>query len=380
MYDLVIVGGGLWGTAASWSAVEHRFGRVLLLERNTFVAGESSAKAGGIVSDFVAHPDDQAWVTESRTLFRQAQEISGDRTMIQENGMLSLCTPVQAEQLATQVQDLQRRNIPVDVWDSRAIGAHWPDLDRVSADMIGIWTPQDWHVNPTAAANAFLTLARVKGLEVRFNYRATTIAIESRRVLVHTSEESIEAARVLVTAGTWTRKLLQTAGIDIPFRPYRTQLASLEFPAGYQLPIVRELSTDMYFVPDGAHNLLVGDGTRLWEHDPDNYETLGDPDFHQDVASGVMRLISKGEYAQLRRSWAGLCGATPDRRPLVGKVADRLYIACGDNGFGIKRGPALGALAAKIAMDAAEAPQLNPHRYPPIDFPLRPGSGGTFDS
>jgi sarcosine oxidase subunit beta len=279
MYDLVIVGGGLWGTAAALSAVEHRFGRVLLLEQNAFAAGESSAKAGGIVSDFVAHTDDQAWVTKSREFFRRAQAASGDHTMIQENGMLSLCTPAQAEQLAVQVQQLKMRNIPVELWDSHTVTTRWSDLDRVPADIIGIWTPQDWHVNPTAAANAFLALARSMGLDVRLDCRVATILPEPHRVIVRTRDELIPAARVLVTAGTWTRKLLQTAGIDIPFRPYRTQLASLAFPGLYRLPIVRELATDMYFVPDGAHNLLVGDGTRLWEHDPDDYETLGDRTF-----------------------------------------------------------------------------------------------------
>ncbi|MHB1954954.1 MAG: FAD-dependent oxidoreductase, partial [Sulfobacillus sp.] len=121
-----------------------------------------------------------------------------------------------------------------------------------------------------------------------------------------------------------------------------------------------------------------GDGTRLWEHDPDNYQTSGDEQFEAEIATGVMRLISRAHTAQLRRSWAGLCGATPDRRPLIGKVMDRLYIACGDNGFGIKRGPAIGELAVQIAMGEVDAPHLDPHRYPPTDFPLHPGNGGTF--
>ena len=88
-----------------------------------------------------------------------------------------------------------------------------------------------------------------------------------------------------------------------------------------------------------------------------------------------MRLVSSAAAAPLRRSWAGLCGATPDRRPLLGRVADGLYIACGDNGSGVGRGPALGELSALVALSEAEAPQLHPFRYPPEDFRLCPGSG-----
>ncbi len=381
MYDLVIIGGGVWGVAAALSAVEQQFGRVLLVEANPFVAGESSAKAGGIVSDFVAHPDDQAWVARSRELFLQAQHVGGDRTMIQLNGMISLCTPQEAEDLRGQIASLHDRGIVAETWDGRQATARYPDLDGLAPDTVAIWTPGDWHVNPTAYAQATLGMAREKGLNVRLGYRVTKIRVEERRVVLEGPDGAIEAERVLVAAGTWSRKLVQTAGDDIPYRPYRTQLASLDFPGGYDLPIVRELATDMYFVPDGPHNLLAGDGTRLWEHDPDNYQTTGDADFEDDIAAGVLRLFSKGETAVLRRSWAGLCGATPDRRPLIGLVMPRLYIACGDNGFGIKRGPAIGEFACRVAMGEAEAPRhLDPHRFPSVDFPLRPGSGGTFAS
>ncbi len=378
MYDLIIIGGGVWGTAAALYAVEHGFGSILLVEANPYVAGESSGKAGGIVSDFVAHPDDRKWVARSRQLFRQAQQASGDTTMIAHDGMLSLCNPKEADQLMAQVAELKARNIAIEVWNKRQIIAHYPDLDRVDANIVGFWTPQDWHVNPTAYAQTTLAMAKAKNLVVHLGYRVQSIKVEDHQVSIKGPGTSLEAAQVLIAAGTWTRKLVQTTGQDIALRPYRAQLASLDFPSGYQLPIVREMSTDMYLVPDGSHNLLAGDGTRLWEHDPDNYQTSGDEQFEAEIATGVMRLISRAHTAQLRRSWAGLCGATPDRRPLIGKVMDRLYIACGDNGFGIKRGPAIGELAVQIAMGEVDAPHLDPHRYPPTDFPLHPGSGGTF--
>lgn len=379
MYDLVIIGGGVWGTSAALTAVEQQMGRVLLIEANPYVAGESSAKAGGIVSDFLAHPDDQAWVAKSRELFLRAQTVSGDHTMIQKNGMISLCTPGEFHALEPQIQSLHDRGIPVEVWDGSETRRHYPDLDGIGPETTGIWTPEDWHVNPTAYAQAVLGLARDRGLDVRMGCRISAIRVESHGVKLESPDGPIQADRVLVAAGTWTRKLVQAAGSDIPFLPYRTQLASLDFPGGCHLPIVREMTTDLYLVPDGVHNLLAGDGTRLWEHDPDDYQTTGDDEFEADIATGVMRLMSKGSAAQLRRSWAGLCGATPDRRPLVGAVMDRLYIACGDNGFGIKRGPAIGELAAQMAMGVVDAvPRLDPHRFPPVDFPLRPGGGGTF--
>lgn len=378
LYDLIVIGGGVWGTAAGLAAMEARCGRVLLIEANPYVGGESSGKSGGIVSRLVAHPDDQRWVARSRDLLEQAATQSGDRTMIERHGGLTLVAEAEAGPLLPVIEELRGQGIPLAVWDREQIRAHYPLVDGTGPDIVGIWSPTDWHVNPTAYAQAALAAARALGLEVRLGFRVRTLRAHEAAVVVEGGGESLTAARVLVAAGTWTRKLVQTAGLDIPYRPYRVQLSSLAFAQSRALPILSETATDMYITPDGTENLLAGDGTQLWEHDPDAYNQAGDPDFERDIAAGVMRLISSAATAELRRSWAGLCGATPDRRPLVGAVADRLYVACGDNGFGVVRGPALGELAAQVAMGRAEAPQLDPHRFPPGDFLLRPGSGGMF--
>jgi sarcosine oxidase subunit beta len=378
VYDLVVIGGGVWGTAAALTAQQARFGRVLLVEANPYVGGESSGKSGGIVGQLVWHPDDQVWVARSRAMLEHAEASSGDRTMIQRYGGLVLCSSDEARQLIPVVESLRQRGISLEFWDRAQVAARFPLIDGLPADMVAVWSPEDWHVNPTAYAQATLAEAREMGLFVRLGYRVTAIELGDRRVRLEGPDGGLEAKRVLVAAGTWTRKLLQSAGADIAYRPYRVQLASLHFAESHALPILSETATDMYITPDGPTNLLAGDGTQLWEHDPDAYRQEGDPEFEQDIAAGVMRLISRAQHAALRRSWAGLCGATPDRRPLLGAVAEGLYIACGDNGYGVVRGPALGELAARVAMGEAEAPQLDPHRFPPGDFVLRPGSGGIL--
>lgn len=379
MYDLVIIGGGVWGTSAALTAARADFGRVLMLERNAYVGGESSGKSGGIISQLIAHPDDQRWVARSREWLSEAEERSGDASMIQRWGGLVLCTEPEARELDRVADGLRARGIPFEVWDRQAIKAHFPLIDGIGPDMFGLYSPTDWHVNPTAYCQTTFEAARAAGVEGRLEVAVTGIHPESDKVVLDTSDGRIEAARVLIAAGTWTHKLTQMAGIDIPYRPYRVQLSSIAFADSGKLPILSETATDMYITPDGPTNLLAGDGTQLWEHDPDNYNQKGDAAFEEEIAAGLMRLVSAAQHAELRRSWAGLCGGTPDRRPLLGPVADRLFIACGDNGFGVVRGPALGEQACRIAMGVEEAaPQVNPFRFPPGEFTLRPGSGGMF--
>lgn len=76
------------------------------------------------------------------------------------------------------------------------------------------------------------------------------------------------------------------------------------------------------------------------------------------------------------RSWAGLHVATPDRRPLCGKVPglENVFLLTGDNGFGLMRGLALGQRVAQ-AMAGNEPSQTSPSRFPSatIDFEMREG-------
>ena len=287
--------------------------------------------------------------------------------------MLTLYRDHQASLVEDRTDMLQRRGAAFEIWDNEQIVRAFPDLDRLDAGLRAVWTPNDKHVNPTAYSEAVLAMARAQGLAVRLGQRVTALDVGASRVVITVGGEEVTGERVLVTAGTWTKKLVGTVGIGIPLRPYRVQLSSLDFPDGYHLPMVWELETDVYLVPDGPHNILAGDGTRLSEFDPDDYDTKGDDQFLSDIADGVTKLTSLADKAGLRSSWAGLCGGTPDRRPLLGPVADRLFVACGDQGIGVMRGPALGELAADVALGEAEAPHLSPLRQAPGDFPIRAG-------
>ncbi len=372
-YDLAIVGGGVWGSAAAQEAVRAGAKSVLLIEKNIGLAHESSAKSGGILTDLLWHPEDQGLVSRSRALYRDASELAGDASVVRPLGQLTLAEGEYVDQLHRREADLRVRGVRFEMLDKDEIRRRYPNLDRLRDGTSGMWTPDDWVVNPTAFSQVVVNRARENGLVLRAGCRVERIEVEERRVVLEAGGERFEAARVLISAGTWSRKLVRTAGFDIALRPYRVQLSSLQLAQAHELPIVWHLSTDVYMVPEGPENILAGDGTRLWEHDPDDYQQTGDDEFQMNIAERLLDLSSLGDRAGLRSSWAGLGGATPDRRPLLGPLADRLFTACGDNGIGVMRGPAVGELAARVALGLSEAPHLRPDRFPYTDFEIRPG-------
>ena len=99
------------------------------------------------------------------------------------------------------------------------------------------------------------------------------------------------------------------------------------------------------------------------------------------IPGTTVHTATSGAEARLRTGWAGLCVATPDRRPLCGPVPGRpgLYVVTGDNGFGLMRSLALGQRLADAVQGRGD-PALDPARFGPAPsdaFPMAEGYGAT---
>ncbi len=88
-------------------------------------------------------------------------------------------------------------------------------------------------------------------------------------------------------------------------------------------------------------------------------------------------------------SWAGVCTATPDRRPLIGPVpgAEALYCLTGFNGFGVMRAGGAARRLADLLSEGEEAggpraalQPVWPGRFPDPRAPFAPKPGFTLEA
>ncbi|QIA27440.1 FAD-binding oxidoreductase [Thermaerobacter sp. PB12/4term] len=177
---------------------------------------------------------------------------------------------------------------------------------------------------------------------------------------VRTPAGPVAADAVVVATGVWTRRLLQTAGLDAPIKPYRTQLSFWALPAGLDpstVPPLHDVTGEYYWLPREGF-LAVGDGTQLVEQDPAAFRREPDPEFIAACRARLEHRLPAARGAELVRGWAHLCDATPDRRPLLGPYGgvESLHLAVGFNGFGVMRAPAVGELVARFVL--GEEPAL----------------------
>jgi len=367
---VTVVGGGALGCSAALALAEHGH-EVTLLERGTLGSGNSS-KAAGILSTLCHSDAEYRLIAETRGLLGEC--IS-----------LALATGERAAKGAWR----SHPSIVVGGAEAR------PTLDAMQ-DRVERFTEECERLDHRRAAREFpgvvfqpgeeALVAQEDGVIEAGDFLAALRArLASEGVTVREAAPSQTPDETTVVAGgAWTKGWLARLGVHLPVQMYRTQLASLALAGGGDLPIVHDLRQHFYTRPESADGILAGDGTQLRPFDPDHYDEAADPEFVHSIAERVVARFEAGAEARVRTGWAGLCVATPDRRPLCGPVPGRpgLFVLTGDNGFGLMRSLALGQRMAD-ALRGKFDPALDPARFadrfgPGGDrFEMREGYGAT---
>jgi glycine/D-amino acid oxidase-like deaminating enzyme len=188
----------------------------------------------------------------------------------------------------------------------------------------------------------------------------------------------LSADAVLVAAGAHTGGLLDAAGVAVPVVPYRVQATvgrldgrptdatavggdAVQYAAdatavtdrAYDGPMVYDATDGFYCRPHPA-GVLAGNGTEERAADPDAYDRAADEGFATTLAERVGHRLDAAVTPE--RTWAGLCTATPDRDPLLGRVRSGVYVATGWQGSGFMRAPATGEAVARAILRGERAP------------------------
>jgi sarcosine oxidase, subunit beta len=365
---VTVLGGGALGASAALALAE-RGHQVTLRERGALGSG-NSAKAAGILST-LCHSD------------AEYRLIAETRGLLGETMSLALATGERAAKGAW-------RSHP-----SIVIG-HGDSLPPMAAmqERAERFTEEVERLDHRQAARAFpgvlfqpgeeAIVAQEDGvIEAGDFFAALRSRMESEGVtlLQNSPVEARGADRedaLVVAGGAWTKGWFARQGIALPVQMYRTQLSSLAVPNGGELPIVHDLRHHFYTRPESEGSILAGNGTQLQPFDPEHYNEAADPEFIHSIAERVVTRFEDGGDAQVRSGWAGLCVATPDRRPLAGAVPGHagLFVLTGDNGFGLMRSLALGQRIADSVAGRTEA-ALDPARFAGVgdSFPMREGYG-----
>lgn len=357
--DIVVIGGGVIGTAVAYYAA--KAGRkVVLLEKDHIAAGTSGACDGFIIMQSKNPGPHLELAMASAALYRGlAEELDYPIEYEPKGGMIVIENEIQAALIKDHVAKQAVSGLAVEILAADEARRREPAL---APDLWGAtYCAADAQVNPIRVAQGFSRAARRLGAEIRAGTEATGLLADRGRVVgVTTAAGDIYCEYAVVAAGVWTPEIVRPLGLDLPIKPRRGQILVTEplpptirhvlLCACYLVAKYRPQDLD----PAQRHNRL-GVGLAI-EQTADGGLLIGSTrEFAgfdrattlaglEAVAAHARRILPGLAGVNIIRAFAGLRPYTPDGLPILGPAEGipGLVIAAGHEGDGIALAPVTG--------------------------------------
>jgi glycine oxidase len=219
-----------------------------------------------------------------------------------------------------------------------------------------ILTPDEAYVDPQRLTVALAEAARRLGVTVQTRASLTGFQRSPGRLRgVRTSEASYPADDVLLAAGPWTQALARRLGANVPVRPVRGQMLSLEGPAQPLRHMV--WGSDAYLLPREDGQTYVGASV-----EEAGYRKHTTTLVLNRLRRAALALVPGLAAAKQTRAWAGLRPGTPDAMPILGLLPgwQNVWVATGHFRNGILLAPGSAALIAESVIAGRPDAKLEP--------------------
>jgi glycine/D-amino acid oxidase-like deaminating enzyme len=353
--DVVVIGGGLEGTATAWSLAHRGVLDVVVCERDTVGSG-GTGKSSGVVRCHYGVSSLAAMANKGLRLFENAEDILGTDIGFHQTGYVVGVGEPNVAALRASLADQRAVGVRTEEIDRDEVARLWPaaDLDDFAAFA---WEPLGGYGDAYSTAQAFAAAARRGGVRIRQGTAVTAILTAGGAVTgVRLADGSVlSAPTVVVAAGPWSVPLLAEHGIDLPITVHREQIVLID--PGIDLgavPVFSDLVCLQYVRPEVSGEILFGnsDLAVLEPADPDRYADRADEAFLELTAAKVTHRFPGLGGASVASTYAGCYDVTPDFNPVISLTPiGGLIVAAGFSGHGFKISPAVGALVADLVID-----------------------------
>ena len=356
MTDCILVGGGLMGMLTARYLCEAG-ARVLLLERGQ-LGGEASWASGGILSPLYPWrypPAVNRMAAVSQSMYPQLAETLTAETGIDPQWIQSGMLVLDADERPAAMRWQAGQDIRVTALDRQEIHACEPAL--APAFEQGLWLPDIAQIRSPRLVKALRSSLSMRGIDCREGVEVLRLRARGDALTgVETSSGVINAARVLITAGAWSARLIPKACAPIAIQPVRGQIIVFNAPPGLVRRIV--LCRGDYLIPRKDGHVLVGS-----TQEESGFDKATTAAAREDLWTKATTWAPALRNCPLAYHWSGLRPGSPAGIPYVGEHPELrgLFLNTGHFRCGLALGPASARLAADLMLQ--RQPILAPEAY-----------------
>jgi glycine oxidase len=363
---VVIVGGGVMGSACAWKLAEAG-ARVVVLEKSVPGAEASSAAAGILGAHAEAHgpgPMADLLLASLRRYESWAKALSaqtGIDVELRRCGVLRVAFD-RAALLGARRDTawMQRAARDVETLSAARVRKLEPSLSDTAGALL---FPTDARVDPKLLFRAVHIAAQRAGAAFESGAYVKKVLVDAgtaRGVLVEDGTE-YSAPVVIVAAGSWSTLVAGTPIGNDAVVPARGQVVELSTPAPPVSHVV--MGPRCYLVPRDDGRVLVGATVEFV-----GYRREVTAGAVRDLLDAALELVPSLEGAILRDAWSSFRPFTPDELPLLGRTGvDGLLLATGHYRNGILLAPITAEILAAIATGRAPPVDVAPFEAARLD-------------
>lgn len=394
---VVVVGGGLVGTATAYFAARQGM-QVILLEQEHLGFGASGRNAGFIW----LHCRNPGWGLEISLAGRRLYDSLREELPVPfefraDGGLIYFTTPEQGVVFEDFVGARCADGLHMELIDGadvrRMVGPIRPDV------LGGSFCTDDAQINTPTVVAALGAGARAEGADVREHVEVEAFVTSGDRVVaVDSTHGRFDADMVVVATGAWTRKLLAAHGVDLPIGIERLQMmATVPRPRDIQPVVYGPLAAKQYAlfsdlpswnldaflapyeIETGNWNLQLvaqrANGETLIGCPMDYPDHVGHHATLEGLRDAAMSVID--DFPGLRdvgidRVWAGSLPYTSDQVAIVDEIQPGLMVAAGHI-FGNAAGPVTGKLIGQMLAEEHPDLDMSPCRLDRVLESVEPG-------
>ncbi|MGI9017249.1 MAG: NAD(P)/FAD-dependent oxidoreductase [Euzebya sp.] len=378
IYDVAIIGAGVHGAAAAFHLATMGV-RTVVVERDAPAQGPTG-RSSAVCRAYYTNPFLARVARESLQFFKRFdQETNGGDAGFCPTGALFLHPESDLEQLRQATTYLNSIGTRTELLDREQLAARFPAVSLAGVGY-GSWEQDAGYADPAGTTTGLIGRAVELGTTLLNRTTVTAIHSSSSGVVVacDTGEE-VRADRLLIAAGPWTGPLAAQVGASLPLTVERHFVATFRWGGSPPLPFaLADVVGEYYLRPEGQDQFLMGPLVPEPQVDPDTFDSHLAQGESLGLITRAVKRVPQLVEAQPTGGWASLYDVSPDWQPVIGQIADRVFVDAGTSGHGFKLAPALGRHVAGLVMAQVIDPDIS--QFSPTRFDDGPGLGAGWGS